>query len=391
MRETLYRIITILAVLFLLSNVVAKAQEYSDTLSVSVYFPCGSSNIAKYHGNLQLLEQFIHKLDSMGQLHNITPISLSVTSSTSPEGGIVNNRLLSRRRGQSALEYLNNKSETFKAISTSIGCRNEELTTNHLLSKTQQANYPAMRFAKVDLLIACENKDTLAVAMEQPIVTSDSISYYASGPEKQTEEILQADTVPGLDADRTITTTFSPIFFVKTNLLYDLLTVVNASVEVPLSKRVTAEATLVYPWWRNTAKHKTVQLRYVAVTPRYYFKNNEEQPYTSFFAGLTVGTGTYDLQWTRRGVQGKLWNVSPTFGYTHHIARRWKMEYSASVGYVQTKYTKYTQMSDTPYGEIKVKDYPWVSHVLKTVLPISLNVSIVYTIGKHKQLQHHEN
>ena len=148
----------------------------------------------------------------MGQLHNITPISLSVTSSTSPEGGIVNNRLLSRRRGQSAIEYLNNKSETFKAISTSIGCRNEELTTNHLLSKTQHANYPAMRFAKVDLLFACESKDTIAATMEQPTVTSDSISYYASGPEQQTEEILQADTVSRLDADRTITTTFSPIF-----------------------------------------------------------------------------------------------------------------------------------------------------------------------------------
>lgn len=65
------------------------------------------------------------------------------------------------------------------------------------------------------------------------------------------------------------------------------------------------------------------------------------------------------------------------------------MEYSASVGYVQTKYTKYTQTADTPYGEIKVRDYPWVSHVLRTVLPISLNVSIVYTIGKLKQAQYH--
>lgn len=26
----------------------AKAQAYTDTLSVTVYFPCGSSNIAKY-------------------------------------------------------------------------------------------------------------------------------------------------------------------------------------------------------------------------------------------------------------------------------------------------------------------------------------------------------
>ena len=79
-----------------------------------------------------------------------------------------------------------------------------------------------------------------------------------------------------------------------------------------------------------------------------------------------------------------------SYGYSHHISKRWKMEYSASVGFVHTKYQKYTQTSDTPYGEIKVKDYPWVSKVLNTVLPTSLNVSIVYTFTKSKHIGHHE-
>lgn len=179
-----------------------------------------------------------------------------------------------------------------------------------------------------------------------------------------------------------------PVCFVKSNLLYDLATFVNASVEVPLTKEVTAEATIVYPWWRNTSNHKTIQLRYVAITPRYYFGKSDE-PYTSFFAGLTAGMGKYDLQWTRRGVQGTLWHISPTFGYSHRIADHWKMEYSAAIGFIQTKYSKYTQTADTPYGEIKVKDYPWVKKVLNTVLPTSLNVSLVYTFDKTKQTQHH--
>lgn len=182
----------------------------------------------------------------------------------------------------------------------------------------------------------------------------------------------------------------NPVFFVKTNLLYDVLTFVNASVEIPITRKLTAEATLVYPWWRNTSRHKTVQMRYVAVTPRYYFKDTDE-PYTSFFTGLTVGLGTYDLQWTRRGVQGSMWHVSPVFGYSHRIANRWKMEYSASLGFVHTKYTKYTQTSDTPYGEIKVKDYPWVKKVLNTVLPTSLNVSLVYTFTNTKQKASNEH
>ena len=65
-------------------------------------------------------------------------------------------------------------------------------------------------------------------------------------------------------------------------------------------------------------------------------------------------------------------------------ARLRGMEYSAAIGYVQTKYTKYTQTDDTPYGTIKVKDYPWASKLLRTVLPTSLNVSLVYTIGHTK-------
>lgn len=186
----------------------------------------------------------------------------------------------------------------------------------------------------------------------------------------------------------TYTEKVQPVFFVKTNILYDLLTFVNGSLEIPLTKNITAEATVVYPWWRNTEKHRTIQMRYVAVTPRYYFQKSEN-PYTSYFFGLTIGSGIYDLQWTRRGVQGSFWHVSPVFGYSHHISKRWKMEYAASVGFITTKYKKYTQTSDTPYGEIKVKDYPWVSKVLNTVVPTSLSVSLVYTFTKRSQ--HHAN
>ena len=64
----------------------------TDTLSVTVYFPCGSSNIAKYPANIKSLEDFILQLDSVGQIYVIKPVSLSLTSSTSPEGGLNINR-----------------------------------------------------------------------------------------------------------------------------------------------------------------------------------------------------------------------------------------------------------------------------------------------------------
>ena len=233
--------------------------------------------------------------------------------------------------------------------------------------------------------LAQANSDSLSVIVHYPC---GSINLYKISSNKLSLQqfIHQIDSLCQFN-DKVIAN--YPVFFIKTNLLYDLMTFVNASVEIPVARNWTAEATLVYPWWRNTRKHKTVQMRYVALTPRYYFKN-PDKPYTSLFAGLTIGGGKYDLQWARRGVQGSMWHISPVIGYSHHISQRWKMEYSASVGFVSTKYQKYTQTRDTPYGEIKVKDYPWVSKVLNTVLPTSLNVSIVYTFTKTKHQQSHE-
>ena len=394
-------------VLFMMSDIAAIAQAYSDSLIVTVYYPCGSS-IISYKSNKQALDRFIHQVDSVDQRYIIKPVTLSIVSSASPEGGIMINRKLSHSRGRSVLDYLNTHSETFRSISSLVSCHTEELTTNHLLGMSPKDRYPAMRYARVTLHLAGEDKDSL-ITSSQPDIdsissggsTTPSTQVEISEPPVGMEDVADTSSIQVIPAESATrpeslpdtpgrkASLYRPYLFLKTNLLYDLLTFVNASVEIPLTKNITAEATLVYPWWRSTSRHKTIQMRYVAVTPRYYF-NNADRSYTSLFAGLTIGGGKYDLQWTRRGVQGSMWHVSPVIGYSHHISKRWKMEYSASVGFVHTKYQKYTQTPDTPYGEIKVKDYPWVSKVLNTVLPTSLNVSIVYTFTKLKQRSRRE-
>ena len=382
-----FRLVVINMLLYLsIPNLHAKTKDYLDSLNVVVYYPCGSSSVSKMPGNTQSLNFFIHQLDSLCQSPFTTPASLFVTSSTSPEGSLLINKTLAHKRNMSVIDYLNNNSEKFRSISSSRECKFHEHITNDKFGKIHSFSYPSMRYSQVTLFLNIEKEDSAEVYVEkQPV---------AAVVEEQPVEIVEeapmtTNSLVTHDTAASIATKSLPLFWVKTNLLYDLLTFVNASVEIPLTKNITAEATLVYPWWRSTERHKTIQMRYVAVTPRYYF-NNADRSYTSLFAGLTVGGGKYDLQWTRRGVQGSMWHVSPVIGYSHHISKRWKMEYSASVGFVHTKYQKYTQTSDTPYGEIKVKDYPWVSKVLNTVLPTSLNVSIVYTFTKSKQIGHHE-
>lgn len=147
-----------MSALLILTNVVAKAQSYSDTLSVAVYFPCGSSDITAHPNNLCSLGQFINRIDSVGDIYSITPVGLSITSSTSPEGSITTNRQLSRHRGQSVLEYLNSNSASFRAIAASAKCRIEELTTNHLMSDMPPSRYEELRFVKVAMSITGEQK-----------------------------------------------------------------------------------------------------------------------------------------------------------------------------------------------------------------------------------------
>lgn len=375
----MFRLIVFIVLLHLtILNIHAMTKNHLDSLSVVVYYPCGSSNVSNIPGNIPSLHSFIHQLDSLCQSPFTTPASLFVTSSTSPEGSLLINKTLAHKRNLSVIDYLNNNSEKFRSISSSRQCKYHEQVTNDKLGKIHSSSYPSMRYSRVTLFLNIEKEDSAEVYVEEQPVAA-----VVEETPMTTNSLVTHDTAAS------IATKSFPLFWVKTNLLYDLLTFVNASVEIPLTKNITAEATLVYPWWRSTSRHKTIQMCYVAVTPRYYF-NNADRSYTSLFAGLTVGGGKYDLQWTHRGVQGSMWHVSPVIGYSHHISKRWKMEYSASVGFVHTKYQKYTQTSDTPYGEIKVKDYPWVSKVLNTVLPTSLNVSIVYTFTKSKQIGRHE-
>lgn len=93
----MFRLVVINMLLYLsIPNLHAKPKDSSDSLNVIVYYPCGSSSVSKMPGNTQSLNFFIHQLDSLCQSSSITPASLFVTSSTSPEGSLKINKTLAR-------------------------------------------------------------------------------------------------------------------------------------------------------------------------------------------------------------------------------------------------------------------------------------------------------
>ena len=385
-----FRILTVILSLSFIQHNDLNARVPDDSLNVKVYYPCGSSDLSGFPANALRLDRYIQQLDSVCSLPFVSPGRLTVTSSSSPEGSIGRNRQLSHARAQSVVDYLSMRSEKFRNFANSLDFCIDERTTNSKRGRTRLSQYPSLRFSEVTLHFKLQERDTLA---DVPSPVADVLS-----PVAEADSVTQRDTAVALPKETCVTDSLlptrhpefrteesRPILFVKSNLAYDLLSFINAAVEIPLGKNVSVEAAYVNPWWHSMRRHRTIQLRYLSVTPRYYFGRAD---YTSFFTGLSAGWGKYDLQLTRHGVQGELWHVSPVFGYVHQLARNWKMEYSVSVGYVQTEYRKYTQVSETPYGEIKVHDYPWVTHSFRSVLPTSVGVSLIYTLHRVKAQPH---
>ena len=166
-----FKLVVISMLLYLtIPNLHAKPKDSSDSLNVIVYYPCGSSSVSKMPGNTQSLNFFIHQLDSLCQSPSITPVGLFVTSSTSPEGSLLINKTLARKRNMSVIDYLNHNSQTFRSISSSRQCKFHEHITNDKLGKIHSSSYPSMRYSRVTLFLNIEKEDSAEVYVEeQPV------------------------------------------------------------------------------------------------------------------------------------------------------------------------------------------------------------------------------
>ncbi len=183
------------------------------------------------------------------------------------------------------------------------------------------------------------------------------------------------------------TLTFSrPILSLRSNLLIDLLSTLNVSVEAPLAPRWSISAEYINPWWRSWNSAFTWQIESLYFDVRYWLGYRGSHNYMSGWAvGLYAGTGCYDLEpFTDRGVQGEYSDFGLTLSYAHNLgdSRHWLMEYTVGLGYVTTHYRHYYTATDQDgYGNIKVHDYPWSEETMRSVMPTRLAVTLLYLIN----------
>ncbi len=184
---------------------------------------------------------------------------------------------------------------------------------------------------------------------------------------------------------------YTPIAL-KTNLLYDAVGAINAEIEIPIGKRWSVGAEIIYPWWYGNKSNFTERIRQGHLSVTYWLGDRDKLDYLEGWnIGLFGGYGDYDIQlWDMEGVQGDLINTGINVGYAHNINKRGNLHlhYQIGFGYARSDYREYTKYWDTKYGDVKVFDYPWEVKRKTWIGPTQAEVSLVWMInlGRNQSL-----
>ena len=206
------------------------------------------------------------------------------------------------------------------------------------------------------------------------VVFSFIAQVQAQSPEKQKKFVPASvyDTKDTLDA--------RPILALKTNLLFDLATVLNAEIEVPIGKRWSIAGEFLFPWWVTKDNGNALQVNAAFLEGKYWLGNREKRPVmTGWYVGLNAGGGLYDLQYKDNGYQGEFFlatGLSAGFAHTINKSGTLRMEYAIGAGILQTDYRYYEGRENNKYLVWQHDGkYTWIGST-------KARISLVWVINK---------
>ncbi len=427
---------------------------------VNVFFGMGGITIDdEYRNNKKALFRLSELIEKNRSLDSTKVSNIYISAYTSPDGGVTRNRRYSKDRLDEIVRYLelnenlagynlhlksngvawnnlealvqrSDMSETDKNgvlyilknvpeetwvveegtnDSVLLGSRLKELM-RYKLGDTYRYMathlFPNLRYVGISFgynindntgEIILENGETLK--MHFGMVTLPCKETTPLNPEKiSTSAIAEliADTIRASTKQYKIVR--KPIFAVKTNLLYDALTLANIEVEVPLGKQWSLSAEWMFPWWiidNNEAdsKRHRIQILNGNIEAKYWLGNRNVYPeMTGWFVGAYVGTGIYDLEFNAKGYQGEVKFMGGiSGGYSHSInrSRNLRMEYSLGVGYAGIDYRHYEAFYDA--DAINIGQYNWHPKKLgggsrPWIGPTKAKVSLVWMLDYYKKV-----
>ncbi len=207
-----------------------------------------------------------------------------------------------------------------------------------------------------------------AADKEEQAVVRQVADKQAAHPEKPVEEA-------GAKARETV-------FALKTNLLYDAVTMVNAEIEIPVGKRLSIMAEGVFPWWEFQKNKYALQNLSLSVEPRFWFKKwgNDDRKLLGFFVGPYAMSGKGDIQWDKElCYQGTYLSAGISGGFAIPLGKKkhWgNMEFSISAGWLRADYQHYQPAADYSCLIRDPNDAGQVTYFGPTKLKVSLVIPI---------------
>lgn len=363
------------------------AQTTSDSSVVMrfrIFYPVGKTELYEdYMDNANTLHRIHKYLEKSPRIDSIT-----IYSYASPEGPYLLNKRLAAERGKTAKQYLLNHLPADRHLPDSLfiidptaenwqGLRDlvlyqyphadkEEVLAildrmdindeqRKVLLKRLNAGkpwlyilkhlMPQLRYAtwvsvwqriKVDQVI----EEPIRLAMEMPVVPMPDIEPIPFPK----PEVKEEDT--------------KTILALKTNLLYDAVSWLNFSVEVPIGDRFSALYYHQFPWWTWGKANNEYCMRFLSIGAegRWWFKPMPREKtekrikrdrLMGHFLGVYAESGKWDFE-RKRDVcyQGEHWSAGLSYGYAMPIGKRLNLELSLSVGYASIAYRGYTPSED---------------------------------------------
>lgn len=351
-----------------------------------------------FRGNGGTIRRMQAEIDSLISEGSITADSISIVSAASPDGGNAFNVWLSKKRGLSTMDLLEERYpdidpeiiyidpmgedwSTFRKVvyeDRNIPARDELIAlmesdlTNDGKEKVLRKMNPAFRYI-LKHHIYLMRASTVTFNVSVPMVLMPPIAgpqALAEGPEGN---ILyrQVQPLPQAPVEKKM------ILAARTNLLVPAL---NVGVEVPVGYSWSVGADYYFPWWLARSNRYCAEMLGWFVDTKYWFgkDRDEEDKLTGHALGAYAGFGYYDYQWEKSGNQGEYIDIGVDYTYAIPLAKdRLRMEFNIGLGWIHTVARHYTPTDD--YTDL-IKD-PGIRHRKYNFFgPTRASVSLVVPI-----------
>lgn len=138
-----------------------------------------------------------------------------------------------------------------------------------------------------------------------------------------------------------------PAVAISTNLLYDAVTAVNFGIDIPIGDHWTVRADYMFPWWVSRGNDRALEILHLDIGARYYFgRRRPERVMTGWFATATAGFGYYDIEPNGKGYQGEEFMATLGGGYSFLLGKNWSLDLGVGFGPVITNYRYYEGSSE---------------------------------------------